>query len=92
MEYNFDNPLITNINSILDSCFKDCHNNYFHVFKFECIYDIKLTNITNTEIIVLIISDESMNFYEVNKRLKVARQNGFIINQINKLTIKFFSH
>ena len=33
-----------------------------------------------------------MNLYEKNKKLKVARQNGFIINQINKLTIKNYSH
>ena len=28
-EYNIDNPLITEIDSIKDSCFEDCHNNYF---------------------------------------------------------------
>ena len=30
--------------------------------------------------------------YELNKKLTVARQNGFIFNQINNLTIKFYSH
>ena len=33
-----------------------------------------------------------MNFYELNKKLTIARQRGFIFNQIDKLTIKFFSH
>ena len=32
-EYKFDNPLITEIDSIIDKCFGDCHNNYFHNFK-----------------------------------------------------------
>ena len=33
-----------------------------------------------------------MNLYELNKKLTVARQNGFIFNQKNKPTIKIFSH
>ena len=33
-----------------------------------------------------------MNLYELNKQLKIARQNGFIFIQINKLTIKFYSN
>ena len=45
-EYKSDNPLITEIDSILDKCFEGCHNNkYFHKFK----SDIKLTNVTNNE-------------------------------------------
>ena len=38
------------------------------------------------------ISGKSMNLYELNKKLTVARQNGFMFNQINKLTKKFYSH
>ena len=91
-EYKFDNPIIPEIDSIIDKCFRDCHNSYFHNFKYECIYDIKLTNITNNEIINLTISGKSMNLYELNKKLTVARQTGFMFNQINKLTIKFYSH
>ena len=60
-EYKFDNPIITEIDSILDKCFRGCHNSYFHNFKYECIYDIKLTNITNNEIINLTIIGKSMN-------------------------------
>ena len=91
-EYNFDNPPITKIDSIIDGCYRDCHNKYFHTFKYVCIYDIKLTNITNNEIINITISDESLGLYELNKKLTIARQRGFILNQINKLTIKIYSH
>ena len=90
LEYIYDNTLITDIGSMLDSCFKDCHHNYFHNFKSDCMYDIKLTNITKKEIINLAISGKSMMLYELNIKLKFARQNSFIFNQINKLTIKFF--
>ena len=58
-EYKFNNPLITKIDSIIDSC----HNKYFHIFKYECIYDIELTNITNNEIINLTIMGKSMNLW-----------------------------
>ena len=32
-----------------------------------------------------------MNFYKMNRKLKNARENGFNFNQINKLTMKFYS-
>ena len=38
------------------------------------------------------ISGKSMNLFERNKKSTVARQNGFNFNQINTLTIKFYSH
>ena len=38
------------------------------------------------------ISDERLGLYELNKELTVTRQNGFIFNQINKLTIKIYSN
>ena len=38
------------------------------------------------------ISGKSMNLYELNNKLTVARQSGFMFNQINKLTIKVYSH
>ena len=91
-EYKFDNPLITKIDSILDGCYRDCHNKYFHTFKYVCIYDITPTNITNNEIINITISDESLGLYELNKKLTIARQRGFIFNQMNTLTIKIYSH
>ena len=63
--YKFDNFHITEIDSIVDKCFRECHNNYFHSFKYEGIYDTKLTNITDNEINNLIISGKSMNLYEL---------------------------
>ena len=48
-EFKFDSPLITDTDAIKDSCCKDCHNNYFHNFIYECIYDIKLTNLIDNE-------------------------------------------
>ena len=88
-DYKFDNPLITKTNSIVDSCYKGCHNKYFHNFKSECIYDIKLTNVTDKKIFDLTISGKSIGLYDLNKKLTVARQRGFTFNQINKLTKKF---
>ena len=38
------------------------------------------------------ISDKSTKLYELNKKLKVDTQNGFMINKINKLTTKFYTH
>ena len=76
-KYKLDNPLITDIYSKIDSCYRDCQNKYFHTFKYVCVYDFKLTNITNNEIFNLTISDKSMNLYKLNKKLKVARQRGF---------------
>ena len=64
----FDNPLITEIDSILDGCFNDWQNNYFHKLIYECVFDIQLPNITNNEIIYLTISDESMNLYDLTKK------------------------
>ena len=91
-EYKFDNPLITKIDSIIDGCYRDCHSKYFHTFKYVCIYDIKLSNITNNEKINITISDKSMHLYELKKKLTVARERGFRFLHINKLTIKIYSH
>ena len=91
-EYIFDNPLITKIDSIIDGCYRDCHNKYFHTFKYVCIYDIKLTKIKSNEIINISTSDESLGLYELNKKLTLARERGFKFNQINRLTIKIYSH
>ena len=32
-EYKLNNPLITKIDSIIDSCYRDCHNKDFHNFE-----------------------------------------------------------
>ena len=91
-EYEIDNPLIQKIDSIIDSCIRDCHNKYFHTFDHICEYNLNFTNISNNETVNFLISDKSMGMYELNKKLTLARERGFIFNQINKLTIKIFSN
>ena len=91
-EYEIDNPLIQNIDSLIDKCIRDCHNKYFHTFDHICEYNLNFTNITNNETVNLTISDKSMSMYELNKKLTIARENDFIFNQINKLTIKIYSN
>ena len=59
--YRIDNPLITEKDSMINKCFRECKKNYFHNFEYECIYDNKLTSITNNETINLLISGKSMN-------------------------------
>ena len=91
-EYEIDNPLIQKIDSIIDKCIRDCHNKYFHTFDHICEYDLNFTNITNNESVNFTISEKSMGMYELNKKLTIARENGFKFNQINKLTIKILSN
>ena len=90
-ESEFDKPLIQKTDSLIDKCYRDCHRNYSHTFEAKCEYDVKLTNITNNEIINKTISDKSMGFNELNRKLTVVRQRGYLFNQINKLTIKIYS-
>ena len=91
-EYEFDNPLITKTDSIIDNSIRDCHNKYFHTFDHICEYDLSFTNITNNETVNFTISDKCMGMFELNKKLTLARENGYIFNHINKLTIKIFSN
>ena len=91
-EYEIDNPLIQKIDSIIDKCIRDCHNKYFHTFDHICEYDLNFTNITNNESVNFTISEKSMGMYELNKKLTLARENRYIFNQINKLTIKILSN
>ena len=91
-EYKIDNPLIQNINSIISECYRDCHNKYFHTFDYICEYNLNFTKITNNEIVNFTISDKNMGVYELNLKLTIARERGFIFNQINKLTIKIYSN
>ena len=91
-EYEFKNPLIQKIDCLIDNSIRHCHNKYFHAFDHICEYDLIFTKITNNETVNFTISDKSMGLYELNKKLTVARERGFIFNQINKLTIKIHSH
>ena len=77
-EYKFDNPLIQNIDSIIDNSIRDCHNKYFHTFDHICEYNLSFTNITNNEIVNFTISDKCLGMYELNKKLTLAPENGFI--------------
>ena len=68
-DYKFDNPPITEIESIIDNFYRGCHKKFFHNFKNECIYDIEVTIITNSETINLTISGKNMKLYELNKKI-----------------------
>ena len=70
----------------------DCFRKYFHSFKYKLVYDIKFTNITNSESVNFTISDKNMGMYELNKKLTLARENGYIFNQIINLQIKIYSN
>ena len=91
-EYNFVNPLIQQIDSKIDNSIRDCHNKYFHTFDHICEYDLNFTNILDNESVNFIISDKCMGMFELNKKLTLARENGYIFNHINKLTIKIYSN
>ena len=91
-EYEFDKPLIEKIDSLIENSIRDCHNKYFHTFDHICEDDLNFTNITNNETVNFTISDKSMGLYDLNKKLKVARERGFIINQINKLKKVIYSN
>ena len=91
-EYEIDNPLIQDIDSIINKYYRDCHYKYFHTFSYECEYDINFRNITNNEIVNLKIIGRNMAMYELNKKLTIARRNSFKFNHIIKLTIKIYSN
>ena len=91
-EYEFNNPLIQKVDSIIDNSIRDCQDKYFHTFDHICQYDLNFTNITNNEIVDFSISDKSMGMYELNQKLAIARGNGFIFNQIDNFKIKIYSN
>ena len=91
-EYEFDTPLIQNIDSIINKCYRDCHKKIFHTFEYECVYDLNFTNVTNNEIVTLTISGKSLGLYELNKKLTLARERGFVFNQINNFKIEIYSN
>ena len=95
-EYEFDKKDIHEIDYLLNDVIKDCRRNYFHTFEYKIIYDINFTNISNNEEVNLIITHKSMEFktefYGLNKKIKNARRNGFVFNQINNFKIKILSN
>ena len=80
-EHGFIKPLVHKIDSIIDNCIRDCHNKNFHTFEYKCDFDIEFTIIRNNEIINLTIVDKSMNLYDLDIKIKNARENGFMFNQ-----------
>ena len=66
-KYEFDTPLITKMDSMIDKSIRDWHNKYFHTFDHICEYDLNFTNITNNETINFTISDKCMGMFELNK-------------------------
>ena len=63
-KYEIFKPLFHKIDAITDNCYGDYHIKYYHTFDYEYEYDIKLTNITNNEIVNLTNVDKSMGLFE----------------------------
>ena len=95
-EYKFDKKDIHEIDYLLDNIIKDYRRNYFHTFEYRLVYDINFTNISNKEEVNLIITHKSMEFktefYGLNKKIKNARRNGFVFNQIRNFKIEIYSN
>ena len=91
-DYEFDNPLIQRIDSLIDNSIRDCHHKYFHTFDHICEYNLNFTNTSNNESVNFTISDKSLGLYELNKKLSIARERGYIFNQINNFKIKIYSN
>ena len=91
-EYEFDNPLIQKIDSLIDNSIRDCHDKYFHTFDHVCEYDLNFTNIGNNETVNFTISHKCMGMYELNQKLAIARGKDFKFNQINNFKIKIYSN
>ena len=71
-EYEFPKPRIHKMDSIFDNCIGGFHNEYFHKFKYRCLYDFNFTKIANIEKINTTISDKGMTLYRSNKKVKFA--------------------
>ena len=95
-EYEFDKTDIHKIDYILDDVIKDCRKKYFHSFEYRIIYDLCFKNISNNEEVNFAVTHRSMEFktefYGLNKKIKNARENGYIFNQINNFKIKILSN
>ena len=73
-KYEFNNPDIDEVNYILIILLRIVEKNYFHSFDYRCVYDIKLTNFTNNEEVILTFSIGYMEFksqfYGLSKKSK----------------------
>ena len=91
-EYQFNTPIIHKIESLIDNSIKDCQTKCFHTFDHICEDDNLFKNITNNETVNFVICDKNMSLYELIKKVKMARENGFILKLLNKLTKKIYSN
>ena len=95
-EYEFDTKDIHEIDYILDDVIRDCRKKYFHSFEYRIIYDLCFKNISNNEEVNFAVTHKSMEFktefYGLNKKIKNARRNGFIFNQINNFRTEIYSN
>ena len=53
---------------------------------------IYFTNNTNKKTVNFTISDKDLGLYELNKKLTLARERGYIFNQINTFKLKIYSN
>ena len=95
-EYKSDKKDIHEIDYILNDVIKDCRRNYFHTFEYKLVYDINFTNISKNEKVNFIFTHKSneskTEFYGLSKKIKNARQNNFVFNQINNFKIEIYSN
>ena len=94
-ENEFIKPDFNVVFYILDDIIKDPRSKNFLSIEFRCVYDIKITNIRNNKAIILTILVRYMEFksqiFISRGKNRNARNNGFINDQIVKLTIKIIS-
>ena len=95
-EYVFDKTDTHEIDYILDDAIKDCRKKYFHSFKYRITCNLSFKKISNNEEVNFAVTHRSMEFktefYGLNKKIKNARENGYIFNQINNFKIGIYSN
>ena len=57
-EYEFDNPFIQKIDSLIDNSIGDYHHKYFHTFDHICEYDLNFT--------ILVIMNKLISQFLIN--------------------------
>ena len=94
-QYELIDPLIDEVDYLLDKVKKDCRKNNFIRLNL-CVYHLKFTKKKNNEEVILPVSLGYMEFkseyYGLNVKIEKARNKGFLINEIIKLTMKIYSN
>ena len=67
-QYDFNNPHLHKIDSLIDNSIRDCHDKYFHTFEHICEYKLNFTNTTNNETVNFTISEKCIGMFELNKK------------------------